>query len=631
MNALTLLLGIKPCSGNATTLTQNTSAGNSGGNALFGEALVLALEASQQEAGTEDFSQQTDTEGQTPVVELDMQIAANPAAGFPLVNLLVQAVPSEPAAAASDILETGQTLPIQNNAQLATNQPQIITPTHPEAITQHTEADSVLLQTAHANPATIQISETVQQTPATPVQASGEQNAAKPTVQALAEQPLAESPQPIDTKIDTNTNHATNRQAASVNPEQAPAPQQETPPAGSGIRADEAAQSARISTDEPVTTPQAPVVTAFEGVAEGSQLETGQGFTATVETPEVAPQPRIQAETPDVLAPAEDNQVELTQVVRPEQAPAEEARGPVNDTTTATTAQSQDTTRQGELAETPPAASEAIRVNRPREPAEPLPASRADDEAQESQSSVGEGISGLIEEQYSSVAGSGSEFARRSPFQNPEAASLPSERAKAVEENVFTTGEELTPEPVTTARQEVSPAVASVMSGAVSEARNAALGTETASLHAPDQARMVDQVVKAIDLSQRQGTTDLTVRLDPPELGTLHIKVSMTAGQLSAEVRAADSRIHQMIAVNQAEIHEALRQAGVRLEQITVPSYTSASGGFSHPEQHANWANTGARPGFSTNHFQSESRIQDDQPQLRYASGIRSGLLDTLA
>lgn len=621
MNPLALLLGVKPTSGN-TSQIQIASADNSEGNGAFGDALLLALDTSHENAGAQGYPQQaSDTEEQAQGVEVAIVVAANPAAAFPLVNQLAQVTPGEHSTTDADILPGVQVVSGQDTSQAAANQPQILAPTLTE-----TPAEPVLQPTTQANPAIHLFPEAVQPALGAPVQAIGEQTSAEPAVQILTEQPPAEPLIPADTQIDIDPMHAT-RQAVSVSPDTTPAPHQETPPAGSGMRETEAAQSARISTNEPVTPSQAAVTAEFERVEEGSQPETLQRMPVEAETPEIAAEPRMQVRSEVFSRTVEENPVESIPVDNSEP-PADPSLSEDRPQAQATV-QNQDAPAQVELPEMPLAAGEAARINPPRESTEPLRSRRTDTTEPQPLLNEADGSTGdSAEVLVASQAQTNDDASSRNPFQNPEAAAV---RARAIEQSVFTAVEEIMPEPFSVVQQEVSPPTAPLFSGSVAEVKNAALATEAASLHAPDQARMVDQVVKAIDLSQRQGTTDLTVRLDPPELGTLHIKVSMTAGQLTAEVRAADHRIHQMIAANQAEIHEALRQAGVRLEQITVPSYTSASGGFSHQEHHANWDNTGSRPGGFTSHFSSEGGSQDDQSRLRHSPGSRSVLLDTLA
>lgn len=106
-----------------------------------------------------------------------------------------------------------------------------------------------------------------------------------------------------------------------------------------------------------------------------------------------------------------------------------------------------------------------------------------------------------------------------------------------------------------------------------------------------DTARSLDQVARAIELSVRRETTDLRVRLDPPDLGALHVKVSMAGGEVTAQIRAESETIHRMIFNHQADLRETLQQAGIRLDQIQVPEFdmgweSSPQHGQDHRESH---------------------------------------------
>lgn len=580
MNPLALLLlGVKPTSGNTTAPlpVQGGSADSGLDTVAFEDTLVQALESTQKEDGTQ--------QAQNP--DGPIQMLANPAAAIPLVNLLAPAVSTilpEPGNAPPLAVTAPEILP----APAKESRPIAMPFSQEEGTTSLTPVFSG--PEAHANPAARLPETTPPKNDADPVPAEEMSLSAQAANGTQPETPAAVPSRQAHAEFNPATNHAT-RLAASVSPDDSPAPYQETPPAGRGRWAVAAAESARIITDEFVTQSQAPldstrgeVISSVQPVVPGDKAEGG-------EISQAVPRAAGTVEAPVVIVQAEGRHPEESQLDGKEPVPAHVAHlksdDPAAEDTLAepiptdTLAQAE----QPETARTPHTVYEAVRINRPRESAEPLRTGRAEAETNESQRNEPGGVTALSDIQDSSEAEPDNSFTRREPFQNPDAIT---QRAKTIEDSIFKPAEDSPQETVTAVRND-SPVPAIPHQSTAAEMRQMMAAGETRGTNVPDQARMVEQVVKAIDLSQRQGTTDLTVRLDPPELGTLHIKVSMTAGQLSAEVRAADHRIHQMISANQAEIHDALRQAGIRLEQITVPGYTSASGGFSHPEHHANW------------------------------------------
>ena len=111
---------------------------------------------------------------------------------------------------------------------------------------------------------------------------------------------------------------------------------------------------------------------------------------------------------------------------------------------------------------------------------------------------------------------------------------------------------------------------------------------EPAEARALEPPRLVDQVVRAIELTRRGPATDLTVHLDPPELGVLRVKVTLTDGTISAQLRADSPEVHRLLLTGQGELREALQQAGLRVDEIRVPQFASGfadSGRQSQPRQ----------------------------------------------
>ncbi|MEJ5296666.1 MAG: flagellar hook-length control protein FliK [Armatimonadota bacterium] len=97
---------------------------------------------------------------------------------------------------------------------------------------------------------------------------------------------------------------------------------------------------------------------------------------------------------------------------------------------------------------------------------------------------------------------------------------------------------------------------------------------------AVDPPRLVDQVVRAVELTRRGAATDLTVQLDPPELGVLRVKVTLSDGAITAHVRADSPDVHRLLLTGQSELRDALQQAGLRVDEIRVPQFGS---GFADP------------------------------------------------
>lgn len=130
------------------------------------------------------------------------------------------------------------------------------------------------------------------------------------------------------------------------------------------------------------------------------------------------------------------------------------------------------------------------------------------------------------------------------------------------------------------------------ISPSITDARQRSILPATSTSPSADpavNAPPIDQIVRAAELSVKRGFSDLTVRLDPPDLGTLHVKVSLMGGEISAQVRADSQSTHQMIVANHTEIRDALQQAGIKLSQIHVPDFGASFNQFGHRDQAGQW------------------------------------------
>ncbi len=114
----------------------------------------------------------------------------------------------------------------------------------------------------------------------------------------------------------------------------------------------------------------------------------------------------------------------------------------------------------------------------------------------------------------------------------------------------------------------------------------------------------VEQALKEIAKS-KDGKT-ISLRLDPPELGSLKIDVTMRDGLLHARIAADNTQVSQMLREKAHEIQRNLRELGLNVDQVSV-SVRDESGQFSQF-----FSNTGSGTG-------SENRGQSDVNQQSVA------------
>jgi flagellar hook-length control protein FliK len=84
-----------------------------------------------------------------------------------------------------------------------------------------------------------------------------------------------------------------------------------------------------------------------------------------------------------------------------------------------------------------------------------------------------------------------------------------------------------------------------------------------------DPARFVSRVARAIQTAQDRGTP-LLLRLNPPELGSLKLEMSVQQGALSATVEADNQAAMQLLLDNLPTLRERLAEQSIRIERFDV-------------------------------------------------------------
>lgn len=84
-----------------------------------------------------------------------------------------------------------------------------------------------------------------------------------------------------------------------------------------------------------------------------------------------------------------------------------------------------------------------------------------------------------------------------------------------------------------------------------------------------DVQRLVERVANAVRQSSRDGGT-LQIRLNPPELGALHIEVAIRDGLLSAKLEVQTTAARQALSDNLAQLRDSIAQTGAAVDRIDV-------------------------------------------------------------
>jgi flagellar hook-length control protein FliK len=114
--------------------------------------------------------------------------------------------------------------------------------------------------------------------------------------------------------------------------------------------------------------------------------------------------------------------------------------------------------------------------------------------------------------------------------------------------------------------------------------------------------RVIDQVVKEVKLHKLENGSDLTIKLQPAELGSLRIRLVSDAQGVTSQIEASSPQVRNLLQAHVPMLMDQLSSAGVRLDSVSVTSS----------------ANLGA---WSETMTQQHSQQQTATPQHRHSAG----------
>jgi flagellar hook-length control protein FliK len=83
-----------------------------------------------------------------------------------------------------------------------------------------------------------------------------------------------------------------------------------------------------------------------------------------------------------------------------------------------------------------------------------------------------------------------------------------------------------------------------------------------------DRVRFVQRVARAVEASRPDG--EIRLRLRPPELGSIHLRVRTEEGALTARVETETRQAQSILAERVPELRERLAEMNIRLERFEV-------------------------------------------------------------
>jgi flagellar hook-length control protein FliK len=82
--------------------------------------------------------------------------------------------------------------------------------------------------------------------------------------------------------------------------------------------------------------------------------------------------------------------------------------------------------------------------------------------------------------------------------------------------------------------------------------------------------KVIEQIANAARLEMGQGKKEITVRLEPPELGKVQVRVSSEGGIVSTRLEVAAPAVRDLLEANLEGLRAALQKANVEMGQCTV-------------------------------------------------------------
>ena len=88
--------------------------------------------------------------------------------------------------------------------------------------------------------------------------------------------------------------------------------------------------------------------------------------------------------------------------------------------------------------------------------------------------------------------------------------------------------------------------------------------------YVPDPADIFQQMVDKFRVDIKQGVTQMEIKLYPEDLGSMHLKLTVEKGIVSAHILTENAKVKELIEENLAQLKNTFAQDGVTWDKITV-------------------------------------------------------------
>lgn len=145
------------------------------------------------------------------------------------------------------------------------------------------------------------------------------------------------------------------------------------------------------------------------------------------------------------------------------------------------------------------------------------------------------------------------------------------------------------------------------------------------------ESKVTNQIVRGARFLTREGASQVTLRLDPPELGEVTIRLSSVDKALSGEIRVESRMVQEIVSRNLGELRESLGSQGIQLENIDVSVESGNRSGVDRDGGAAHRRETADRDGQPARDRDRQPEQQDDRQEQLRRQAVQDGNVDYVA
>lgn len=129
----------------------------------------------------------------------------------------------------------------------------------------------------------------------------------------------------------------------------------------------------------------------------------------------------------------------------------------------------------------------------------------------------------------------------------------------------------------------------------------------------PDlHVQVIDQVVREVKLSRIDGHSNIVVKLNPPDLGSMRLQITQDAAGITTHIQAASSQVRGLLEAHMPLLMDSLAKAGVQMDAVSVSVGTSLNG-------------------FAGSAHQQDAQTNSNQQRQHYSPSGQMGQVGTIA